>query len=135
MLFVDEIVDKGLRHLSDLTDEEKPIYYLAYFEQVADMEGWDFFFIYNMDSYPLIKKLLISSGDFNSLKILKNYEDHFKALDVTFSSKDIDEFLLKAPESYYDSCPNWRKMFSAIYSERWRLASKYYGSIGVELKI
>ena len=135
MLFVDEIVDKGLRHSSDLTDEEKPIYYLAYLEQVADMEGWDFFFIYNMDSYPLVKQLLISSGDFNSLKILKSYEDHFRALGVTFSSKEIDEFLLKASEAYYLSCPDWRAMFSKVYSERWKLISKYYGSIRLELKI
>ncbi len=135
MLFVDEVVDKGHRNTSTLSDEEKPIYYLAYFEQVADMEGWDFFFTYNMDTYHLVKKLLIAAGDFNSLKILKNYEDHFEKLGVKFSSKEIDNFLLNASETYYKSCPNWRDMFSQIYSERWKLVSKYYGSIGVELNV
>ena len=135
MLFVEEIVDKGLTNLSDLTDEERPIFYLAYLEQVADMEGWDFFFTYNMDSYPLVKQLLVSSGDFNSLKILKSYEDHFRELGVKFSSKEIDDFLLEASEAYYLSCPDWRAMFSKIHSERWKLVSKYYGSIGIELNI
>ncbi|MFT6029438.1 MAG: hypothetical protein ACI8O8_001174 [Oleiphilaceae bacterium] len=135
MLFVEEIVEKGLINLSGLTDEERPIFYLAYLEQMADMEGWDFFFLYNMDSYPIVKQLLASSGDFNSLKVLKSYEDHFRELGVKFSSKEIDDFLLEASETYYHSCPDWRAMFSKIYSERWKLVSKYYGSIGVELKI
>jgi hypothetical protein len=135
MLFVEEIVDKGFTNVSGLTGEEKPIFYLAYLEQVADMEGWDFFFTYNMDSYPLVKQLLVSSGDFNSLKVMKSYEDHFRELGVKFISKEIDDFLLEASEGYYLSCPDWRAMFSKIYSERWKLVSKYYGSIGVELKI
>lgn len=135
MLFVEEIVDKGLRSISNLNDEERPIYHLAFLEQVAAIEGWDFFFIYNMDSYPLVKQLLISSGDFNSLKVLKNYEDHFKSLGVKFSSKEIDDFLLNASEVYYRSCPDWRDMFSKIHSERWNLVAKFYGSTGVELKI
>lgn len=135
MLFVDEIVEKGLTHFSDLSDEEKPVFYLAYLEQMASLEGWDFFFIYNMDSYPLVKQLLLASGDFSSLKVLKSYEDHFKDLGIKFSSKYIDEFLLKASETYYSSCPDWRGQFSTHYSNRWKLVSKYYGSIGVELKI
>ena len=134
MLFVDEIVEKGLTNLSGLSDEERPIYYLAYLEQVANLEGWDFFFTYNMDSYPLVKKLLVSAGDFSSLKVLKSYEDHFKALGIKFSSKDIDGFLLQASETYYRSCPDWRAMFSKLYRKRWKLVSKYYGSLGLELK-
>ncbi len=135
MLFIDEIVEKGLIHLSRLTDEEKPIFYLAYLEQLADMEGWDFFFIYNMDQYPLVKQLLLASGDFSSLKVLKNYEDHFKKLGIKFSPKEIDDFLLHASEEYYASCVDWRGQFSTLYPNRWKLVSKYYGSIGIELKI
>ena len=135
MLFIDEIVERGLTHLSSLTDEEKPIFYLAHLEQLADIEGWDFFFIYNMDKYPLVKQLLLASGDFSSLKVLKNYEDHFKELGIQFSAKEIDHFLLHASGEYYASCADWRAQFSTLYSERWKLVSKYYGSIGVELKI
>lgn len=77
ILNTESIFDKGLKNEHELTENEKLIYSLAYFESIADMEGWDHFFTYSMKLYPSLIKILKLAGDHNSLRVLMNYENHF----------------------------------------------------------
>ncbi len=43
-LTVDEMLDKGIGDETNLSEQEWPIFAVAYLESIADMEGWDHFF-------------------------------------------------------------------------------------------
>jgi len=115
----EKILDKGLIDESALSENEKLIFSVAYLESIADMEGWDHFFTYSMRLYPHVIKLLKLTNDEASLNILYDYEKHFEKLGVNFSPKEIDGFLTNAPDSYYNSCPDWRELFEQASKERW----------------
>lgn len=115
----DMILDKGLTDESALSEKEKLVFSVAYLESIADMEGWDHFFTYSMRLYPNVIKLLKLTNDQASLNILYDYEEHFKKLGVNFAPKEIDIFLTKAPESYFNSCPDWRELFDQASKDRW----------------
>ncbi|WP_431688161.1 hypothetical protein [Hahella sp. NBU794] len=131
---VDEVLDRGLEDQSTLKENELLVYSIAYLESVADMEGWDHFFIYSMTLYSSLCKLLKLAGDFSSFKVIENYKGHFQSLGVAFEAKAIDSFLTNAPDKYYSSCPDWREEFSSLSEQRWGLISEYFQSIGVQLK-
>ncbi|EOK5797836.1 hypothetical protein ACM6VE_004580, partial [Vibrio parahaemolyticus] len=133
MLKVDEVLDKGLTNFELLTEDEWLIFVVAYIEIVADMEGWDHFFTYNMDWYPVLVKSLQLSGDDVSLEILQNYEQHFANLKVSFDAKSIDTFLASASSRYLNSCPDWRELFSDAAEQRWLKIEAYFRSHGVKI--
>ncbi|MGY5734028.1 hypothetical protein ACXHP7_06990 [Vibrio chemaguriensis] len=131
---IDSILDKGLSQEENLTDVEWPVFVLAYFESIADMEGWDHFFTYSMKWYSAMYDLLRRANDFNSLRILQDYKNHFSQLGVEFTAQAIDNYLTEASDDYFTNCPDWRDKFNDYSEQRWELVSEYYKSIGVELK-
>lgn len=134
MLNVDDILDKGLEAEEALTENERLIYAVAYLESIADMEGWDHYFTYDMKWYPLLIDLLRRAGDFRSLGIVNDYKKHFDELGVGFEAKEIDFFLCEASDDYFDTCPDWRELFSDMSEQRWRLIAAYFKNIGVNVK-
>jgi len=131
---VDEILNKGLEDEDRLTKNELLIYSVAYFESLADIEGWDHFYTYSMRLYPSLLKILKLTGDIESLRILKDYENHFEKLGVKFAPEDIDQYLTTATNEYLESCPDWREQFSELGDNRWKLISSYLKLQGIELK-
>ena len=134
VLDVEGVFEKGMSDQNSLSENEWLIYVVSYFEYMADAEGWDHFFTYFMPWYQKLSRGLKLAGDFGSLQVLKDYENHFTKLGVNFTSKAIDEFLTTASNEYLDSCPDWRDQFSDLGDQRWELISRYYRNIGVELK-
>lgn len=124
-----EILDKGLTNENNLCEIERKIYVVLYLETVADMEGWDFFFIYKMEWYEILINTLKTIGDRKSLQIIFDYEKHFRDLNILFTSASIDDFLLKAEDHYFESCPDWRELFSANRETRMNLLIEYYQRI------
>ena len=133
-LNVDAVLDKGLGSEADLSDLERSIFVVAYFESISDMEGWDHFFTYSLKWYPDLQRALEAAGDLGSLKVLRSYETHLSSLGVPLDAESIDTFLTKASTEYFDSCPDWREQFSEKMEERWKLISAHYSSIGVQLE-
>ncbi|WP_296050439.1 hypothetical protein [uncultured Alteromonas sp.] len=133
-LDVDEILDRGLRVEASLSEQEWPIFAVAYLESVADMEGWDFFFIYRMEWCPLIIRILKLSGDFQSLRILENYRKHYLTLGVDFTADQIDRFLQTASDTYFSGCCDWREEFTEVAEIRWALIAQHYRSVGINLQ-
>ena len=82
-LTVDEILDKGISDETKLSEQDWPIFAVAYLESISDMEGWDHFFTYSMEWYPLVLRALKLAGNFNSLKLLIIIESTLKALAST----------------------------------------------------
>ena len=133
-LTVDEILDKGISDETKLSEQEWPIFAVAYLESIADMEGWDHFFTHSMEWYPLVLRALKLSGDFNSLKIIDNYRKHFESFGVDFEATEIDKFLCFASDKYFSECADWREEFSQAAEQRWKLINQYYLNVGVVLK-
>ena len=134
MLDIDKILDKGLEPNCSLNDNEILVFALAYLESVADMEGWDHFFTYNMDLYPNAIKILKLAGDFESLKVLNDYKKHFIDLGIQFNPTDIDYFLASASPQYFDFSPDWRELFSDLSEKRWELISAYFKRNNIKIK-
>lgn len=133
-LSVEGILDKGLESESLLSELEWPIFVVAYLESIADMEGWDHFFTYNLAWYSQLLDILRLSGDFRSLGIIKDYENHLIKHGVEFKQESIDAFLTKAPDDYFDSCPDWREQFQSNSESRWKLIERYYSDKGLRVK-
>ncbi|HDM8184996.1 TPA: hypothetical protein P0E26_001689 [Vibrio harveyi] len=133
MLNVEDIFDKGLTNTELLTEDEWLIFVVAYLESVADMEGWDHFFTYNMNWYPILTNSLELASDETSLKIIENYKQHFAKLGVNFHPESIDSFLVSAESGYYESCPDWRELFSGVSEQRWYKISAYFSSRGIKI--
>ena len=131
---VEIILDKGIQSEEELSDDELLIYSVAYFESIADMEGWDHFYTYEMRLYPALQIMLRLAGDICSLNVLKAYENHFIELGVKFTSTEIDGFLSTATNEYLASCPDWREEFSKLGQMRWNLISSYFKAEGIEIK-
>ncbi len=131
---VDNILDIGLSNESDLNENEKLIYAVAYLESVSDMEGWDHFFTYSMKLYPLLCRALKLASDLSSLSVIRDYEKHLESLGVDFKAQEIDCFLATATDEYLSTCPDWREQFSDLSEQRWVLIARYFQSIGVQLK-
>ncbi|WP_322114539.1 hypothetical protein, partial [Vibrio parahaemolyticus] len=129
---VDEILDKGLTNTELLTEEEWLIFVVAYLESVTDMEGWDHFFTYNMSWYPILTNILQLASDAASLEIIENYKQHFINLGVSFHPEAIDSFLASANNGYYESCPDWRELFSEVSEQRWLKIRAYFSSCGIK---
>ena len=134
ILNIKDILSKGLKDESNLSEIEWPVYVVAYFESVADMEGWDHFFLYSMKWYKLLINTLSSTGDHSSIRIISDYEKHFKTLGVQFTSANIDIYLSTASTDYLDSCPDWREQFSGACKQRWELIVQHYLEFGIDLK-
>ncbi|WP_220718578.1 hypothetical protein [Agarivorans litoreus] len=130
---VDEVLDKGLTNTELLTEEEWLIFVVAYLESIADMEGWDHFFTYNMNWYPILANSLQLVSDEESLKIIENYKLHFAKLGVDFHPESIDSFLVSANSSYYENCPDWRELFSEVSEQRWLKIRAYFSSRGIKI--
>ena len=133
-LDVDKILDKGLRDEASLSEQEWPIFAVAYLESVANMEGWDFFFTYRMEWYPLVIRTLKLSGDFQSLRILENYRKHYRSLGVDFTPDQIDRFLQTASDAYFSGCGDWREEFTQVAEIRWALVAQHYRGVGINLQ-
>ena len=133
-LDVDKILDKGLRDEASLSEQEWPIFAVAYLESVANMEGWDFFFTYRMEWYPLVIRTLKLSGDFQSLRILENYRKHYRSLGVDFTPDQIDRFLQTASDAYFSGCGDWREEFTQVAEIRWALIAQHYRGVGINLQ-
>jgi hypothetical protein len=133
-LSVVEILDKGLSDQSNLSDHEWPVFAVAYLESVADMQGWDHFFTYNMKWFPLVVRTLKLSGDLQSLRIIEDYRKHFEKLGVDFEADEIDQFLAKVSDAYFDECPDWREEFTQLANTRWGLIAQHCRSVGVNLQ-
>ena len=133
MLNVDDILDKGLKRESLLTDHEQLIFAIAYLESLSDMEGWDHFFIYNFNWYSKLIEALELSDDQLSLNVLNDYKQHFIKLGVPFQAKKIDGFLLIADEQYFENCIDWRESFYEIADQRWNKVQLYFNRLGFEL--
>tara|TARA_Y100000310_G_C20176630_1_gene576113 strand:- start:13 stop:390 length:378 start_codon:yes stop_codon:yes gene_type:complete len=121
-LDVDEILDRGLRDETSLSELEWPIFAVAYLESVADMEGWDFFFIYCMEWCPLV------------IRILENYRKHYLSFGVDFTAYQIDRFLQTASDAYFSGCCDWREEFTEVAEIRWALIAQHYRSVGINLQ-
>lgn len=117
-LTVDEILDKGISDETKLSEQEWPIFAVAYLESIADMEGWDHFFTHSMEWYPLVLRALKLSGDFNSLKTIDNYRKHFESFGVDFEATEIDKFLCFASDKYFSEYADWREEFSQAGEQR-----------------
>jgi|TARA_Y100001968_G_scaffold231264_1_gene214051 hypothetical protein len=133
-LDVDKILDKGLRDEASLSEQEWPIFAVAYLESVANMEGWDFFFTYRMEWYPLVIRTLKHSGDFQSLRILENYRKHYRSFGVDFTPDQIDRFLQTASDAYFSGCGDWREEFTQVAEIRWALIAQHYRGVGINLQ-
>ncbi|EMX0314443.1 hypothetical protein AAFZ98_004599 [Vibrio parahaemolyticus] len=133
MLNIDEILDKGLTNIELLTEDEKLIFVVVYLESVADMEGWDHFFTYNMNWYPVLIKSLQLASDETSLKIIENYKQHFIKLGVNFHAESIESFLASAGGSYLENCPDWRELFAEASEQRWLKIEAYFSNRGVKI--
>ena len=133
-LNVEKILDKGLQDEDSLTQDEKLIYVVAYFESISDMEGWDHFFTYSMEWYPLLTKILKLAGDFSSTKIIRDYKIHLKELGVAFNAQDIDTFFTNVPNEYYIFCVDWREKFSNSTEQRWQLIVRYFKTLNIRLE-
>lgn len=129
-----EILDRGIDNEKNLSESEWPIFIVSYLESIADMEGWDHFFTYSMNWYPALSQALEMVGDTKSLKVIESYVQSFKKLGVKFDAESIDEFLLKAPDEYFESCPDWREEFTELAENRWKHFSNYYESDDIQLK-
>lgn len=133
-LSVDEILDKGLSYQSNLSEHEWPVFAIAYLESVADMQGWDHFFTYNMEWCPLVVRILELSGDLQSLRIIEDYRKHFEKSGVAFEAGEIDQFLVKASDAYFDECPDWCEEFAQVANTRRELIAQHCRSVGLNLK-
>ena len=134
VLTVVEILDKGLQREESLSEIEWPIYIVAYFESIMNMEGWDHFFTHNMKWLPQLKKFLSVVGDFESMKVIQSYKKHFEELGIHFSTQEIEAFLAQATDEYLDNCPDWCEQFDNAYEHRWELICKHYNSLGITVK-
>ncbi|MDM5131958.1 hypothetical protein OB962_13300 [Aeromonas piscicola] len=133
-LTVDEILDKGISDETKLSEQDWPIFAVAYLESIADMEGWDHFFTHSMEWYPLVLRALKLAGDFNSLKIIDNYRKHIESFGVGFEATEIDKFLCFASDKYFSECADWHEEFSQAAEQRWKLINQYYLNVGAALK-
>jgi len=133
-LSVDEVLDKGLNDQSNLSDLEWPVFVVAYLESVADMQGWDHFFTYNMEWCPLVVRILKLSGDLQSLRVIEGYRKHFENLGVNFEADEIDQFLAGASDEYFDECQDWSEEFTQVADTRWELIAQHCLSVGVNLQ-
>jgi hypothetical protein len=130
-----EVGQKGLENVASLTEMEWPIYIVSYFECIADMEGWDHFYLYNMEWYPLLVDFLEQACDQASLSVLRDYEHHFVRLDVGFNSIEIGGFLNAPPKDYLANCPDWRDKFEVTSAQRWKLIQLHYNSHDIKLDL
>ncbi|WP_421910616.1 hypothetical protein [Marinobacter sp.] len=133
-LSVDQIFDKGMHDEASLSEDEWPIFAVAYLESVADMQGWDHFFTYNMEWCPLVTRILKLSGDLQSLRVIEDYRKHFEHLGVGFEADEIDQFLAGVSHAYLDECPDWREEFTQLANTRWELIAQYCRNVGVNLQ-
>ena len=128
------ILDKGFENEESLNSDEWTIFIILYFESLADMEGWDHFFSYKMNWYPILIETLDLIKDTESLSVINNYKKHITDQNIEFTSEAIDTFLLNADDKYFDSCPDWREDFSDLSGKRWELLSQYFNKSGLKIK-
>ncbi len=56
------------------SDAERVVFVIQELENLADMEGWEYFFMHRIEVYPELTRALIEVGDTDSLQVLTRYE-------------------------------------------------------------
>src|SRR4051794_14025509 len=106
---IEGVMKRGFPDITALAVEERFVYLLVQLETLMNMEGWDDFFTSAyMRYYDELVSGLALAGDLDSLEVLKDYEQHFSILNVSFTAEAIDQFLCHPPAGYLQQCRDWR---------------------------
>lgn len=127
--------ERGLDNPDALTLEERLIYLLLEIENLAAMEGWDHFFIYDYGRYfGEVKDGLRAVRDVDSLAILEDYERQLLQQGAaSMEPDDVHAFLRQQNDAYFESDRDWREEYDSLTESRWLKVKEYLRSKGMEL--
>ena len=128
------IYRRGLSDPKALTPEERFVYLVMDLETLADMEGWDHFFMYSSGGYlNELKAGLSSAGDTASLAVLEDYEGRFLQQGIAMEPEALEDFIMAQDDSYFANDRDWRDEFTAVIEERWKKIQQYLQGKGIHL--
>jgi hypothetical protein len=67
------------------------------------------------------------------LEVLKDYERHFREQCIPFEADAIDSFLSDAPDTYFETCRDWRADYARHSKIRWQRATEHLDRRGYTL--
>jgi hypothetical protein len=130
-----DIYERGLRDLSCLQGPVRLVFMLHDFDNLMEMEGWDYFFLYEHHFfwYSEMKDWLRTIGDKTSLAVLQDFESHVRAHGVALVPSEFESFLNAGGDAYLRTCPDWRTQYCELRPARWAQASAYLEGQGLKL--
>ncbi|MES2461450.1 MAG: hypothetical protein V4671_12780 [Armatimonadota bacterium] len=110
------------------------VYLVQELETMADMDGWDHFFITSRAYYlGELKAGLKMVEDTDSLAVLEDYERQFAPHIGIMEPEALADFLALQGNDYFHRDRDWRGDFTNLAEERWGRIDKYLHAKGIHL--
>ena len=130
-----EIFERGLNDPQSLMPEERLVYLVRELEILADMEGWDQFFV-STTSAPYFEEMkagLSAVGDLDSLAVLNDYEHQLSEQGIVMEPAPLGRFLATRSDDYFANDRDWCEEFSDFQEQRWEKIRQYLSERGIRL--
>lgn len=129
------VYERGLADPQSLTSEERLIYLVLELENMADMEGWDHFFVTDTGHYlGELKAGLRAAGDTDSLGVLEDYERQLFEQGVGMEPEALGRFLAAQNDTYFANDRDWREEFNNLVDQRWTRIRQYLSGKYIDLR-